>query len=104
MVGDIGENTAQPGLGIDVVEFGCLDQGVGDGGGFAAALRTGEQPIFTADGDAPHAALGGVVVDLQEAVIEIGPKPLDAGQGVADRLSQGRLAGDAAELVRQPHL
>ena len=59
---------------------------------------------MAADRDGPHAAFGRVVVDLQKALLEIGPKPFNAGQGIADRLAQRRLSGDAAELARQPRL
>ena len=36
VVGDLREDPCQPGLGIDVIEFGGFDQGEGDGHGFAA--------------------------------------------------------------------
>jgi hypothetical protein len=38
VIGDATEHIGQPGLGIDAVELGGLDQGVGDGCGFAATL------------------------------------------------------------------
>jgi hypothetical protein len=36
VIGDLGENPCEPGLGINVVELGGFDQGVGNGHGFAA--------------------------------------------------------------------
>jgi len=38
VVRDAVENVGQPGLGIDAVQLGGFNQGVGDGGGFAATL------------------------------------------------------------------
>ena len=36
-VGDVGEDNGEPGLRIDIVELGGLDEGVGDGRGLTAA-------------------------------------------------------------------
>ena len=36
-VGDVGEDICEPGLRIDIVELGGLDEGVGDRRGLAAA-------------------------------------------------------------------
>src|ERR1700691_1156194 len=47
-IGDPGENVGEPRVGIDVVELGGLDQRVHNGGSFGPALRTGEQPRFSA--------------------------------------------------------
>ena len=35
-------------------------------------------------------------------MVEIGPKPLHAGQGIADRRGKGRLARDTGQLNIQP--
>ena len=37
-----GQGVGEPGMGIDGVELGCFDQGVGDGGGLATCLGTDE--------------------------------------------------------------
>ena len=39
VVGDAAEHVGEPGLRIDAVQLGGLDQGVGDGRRLAAALR-----------------------------------------------------------------
>lgn len=52
VVGDAAEDVCQPGLGVNAIEFGGLDQGIGDGRRLAAAF-------------------GDVIVDLEEAVVEI---------------------------------
>ena len=38
MISDLGEDPCEPGLGIDVVELCCFDQGEGDGHGFPATF------------------------------------------------------------------
>ena len=52
----------------------------------------------------PDRAFGGIVVDLEEAVLEIGPQALEPAQRIADRLGQRRLARDPGELVLEPCL
>ena len=37
-VGDLAEDPCEPGLRIDVVQFGGFNQGIGDGHGFAATF------------------------------------------------------------------
>ena len=51
VVGDAFEDLGEPGLRIDVVEPGGLDQGVGDGGGPAAAGRAHEEIVLAAERD-----------------------------------------------------
>ena len=43
MVGDAAENIGQPSLWIDVIEFGRLNERVGNGSGSAAVVRAHEQ-------------------------------------------------------------
>ena len=57
--------------------------------------------VLPADGDTPHGAFGGVVIDLQKTVIEIGPQALDARECIADGFGQGRFAGDPRELAAE---
>ena len=42
--GDAFEDIGEPGLGIDVVQFCCADEGVHDSGPVAAAVGACEQP------------------------------------------------------------
>ena len=104
MVWDAGEGVGEPGLGIDAIELGGFDQGVGDGCGFAAGLRSDEQVVLAAQGDRPHGALGGVVVEFQDAVIEVGAHPCHSGQGIADRTGQRAFARYVGQLGVQPCL
>lgn len=51
LLGDVGDVD----LWIDAVELGDLDDGVERGRAHAAGLRSGEQPVLSAEGDAPAA-------------------------------------------------
>jgi hypothetical protein len=46
VVGDAGEGVGEPGVGIDGVELGRFDQGVGDGGGLAASFGADEEVVL----------------------------------------------------------
>ena len=80
-------------MGIDGVEFGRFDQGVGDGGSLAACLGTDEEIVLPPQGNGAHAAFGGVVIEFQDAVVEVGAQALHAGQGISDgRRERGSIA------------
>ena len=49
-VGDAAEHIGKPGLRIDVVELRCGDEAEHEGGALPAAVRTGEEPRFSAQG------------------------------------------------------
>ena len=102
VVGDAGEDVGEPGLGIDTVELGGFDQGIGDGGRLSAPFGTHEQVVFVPEGDGPHDAFGGVVVELQNAVVEIAAQPLHPRDGVADGAGERGFGGYASELDLQP--
>ena len=56
---------------IEVVPFGTFDERVEPGRAVAGGVVAGEEPVFSADGDRLHRALGGVVVDLQVASLDV---------------------------------
>ena len=45
-ISDLGENPCQPCLGIDAIELGGLNEGIGDGRGLTAPLGADEEKIF----------------------------------------------------------
>jgi hypothetical protein len=53
VIGNPGQHVGEPGLRIDVVELGSLDQREQHGSAFAAAIGTGEQPCLAAEGYQP---------------------------------------------------
>ena len=71
--GDVGQSCqdiGQPGLRVDVVHLGGDDEGIHEGGAFATAGRTGEEPCLAAKGDPAQGALGGVVRQTDAAIVE----------------------------------
>jgi hypothetical protein len=53
VVGDAGQRIGEPSLRVHTIQLGGLDQGVGDGGGAAAGLRSDEQVVLASDGQFP---------------------------------------------------
>ncbi len=53
MVCDAGKDVAEPGLRIDIAQLGGADECVHDSGALPAAIRSAEQPRFTAKGHRP---------------------------------------------------
>jgi hypothetical protein len=53
VVGDAAQNVGEPGLRIDAIQLGAFDQGIGDGGRFAAALGADEEVVFPSEGQFP---------------------------------------------------
>ena len=53
-------------------------------------------------GDGAHAAFSRIVIQLKDAVVEIGTQAFHSGQGVSDGGGQWRFARDCGELHCQP--
>ena len=70
VIGDAAQRVGEPGLRIDVVEFGGADQRVDGRGTLTATVGAGEQPGFAAERDAAQRAFGGVVGQADAAVVE----------------------------------
>ena len=70
MIGQPSKQIREPGLRVDVVELGGLDQRVDGGGTAAAFVGAGEGPVVAPDRDAAQRPLGGVVGHAQAAVVE----------------------------------
>ena len=70
MSGDAAQHIGKPGLGIDVVHFGCHNQTIHECRPLTATIRTGEQPRFTAKGDAAQRPFGRIVRQAYPAVVQ----------------------------------
>lgn len=69
MLGDTREDNGEPSLRIDVVELGGDDEGLTGGSALPAAIRAGEHPALSAQGDVAQGAFGGVVGEAYAAII-----------------------------------
>ena len=67
-VGDVGEDNGEPGLRIDIVELGGLDEGIGDRRGLAAAGRADEEIVLSSDRQGSDGALRGGLSDENGSV------------------------------------
>lgn len=104
MISDAGEDAAKVPLRVESAELGSLDEGEDAGGTLAAFVRAGEEPVLASEGDRADAALGGVVVDLDAAVVEVSAQRRPAGERVADGLGDGALGRDTSEVCLEPSL
>lgn len=77
---------------------------VGDGSCLTACFRTDEEVILPPEGDGAHAAFGGVVVEFQDAMAEVGAQAVHGGQHIADGSREWGFARDRGELHGQPSL
>src|SRR5207248_10140502 len=102
MGGELGEDVGEPGGRIEAVELGGLGQSVDCGGALATVVGTGEQPVLAAKDQGADRPLGGVVVDLEAAVVAIAGELRPAAQPIADGSGELALAGDAPEARLQP--
>lgn len=102
MIGDANEDIGKPGLRIDVVELGGLDQGVDDGGALAAAVGATEQPCLAAERDAAERALGGIVGEADAAIVDEARERVPALEHVEAGLGQIMAARQLADLLGEP--
>jgi hypothetical protein len=70
VIGDARQNVGEPGLGIDVVELGRVNQREYDRGTLAAAVGPREQPRLAAESNPAQLALGRIVAQADAAVLE----------------------------------
>ena len=102
--GNPGQHVGEPGLRVDAVELGGLDQGVDRRRPLAAAVRAGEGPVAPADGHAAQRPLGRVVAQTDPPVAQEPGERLPVVECVGDRLADLRLARDPLLLLPQPGL
>ena len=91
--GDVGEDICEPGLRIDIVELGGLDEGVGDRRGLTAAGRADDEVVLSPDRQGSDGALRGIIIELGDAVVEPGLQLFPPRETIAHRCGKRRLAG-----------
>ena len=100
---DAGEDVGEPGLRIDVVEAGGLDERDHDGGALGAAVGAGEQPCPPAQSQTPQGALGRIA-ETDPAVFDEAGEVAPAFEQVVDRLCDGGRARELGALLAQSFL
>jgi len=72
---------------------------VNGSGALAAGLRAREQPILAAYRHAAHGALGDIVIDLGDAIIEKKAERVPALAAIGERLRHRRLGRQATQGI-----
>ncbi len=88
MVSDAGEDRAEIGFGIDVIQFAGLDEQLDGGGSFAAGVGACEEPFLSAERYPADGTFGSVVVDLNVAVTDIAIESSSAAEGITHGLGE----------------
>ena len=101
---DTGEHIGEPGLRIDVIEPGGLDQRIHHGRPLAAAIGAGEQPRLAPERNAAQLALGRIVGEANPAIIEEAREGAPALEHVVHRLGDVGMAGQPGALAAHPGL
>ena len=102
VIGDAGEHIGEPSLGIDVVEFGGLNQRVHDGGALTATLGAGEEPGLASECDAAQRAFGGVVAKADASIVEEARKGRPALEHVIHGFGDFGMARELGALGSHP--
>ena len=101
-VGDPREHVGEPDERIDIVEPTRGDEGVHHRGAFAATVRTDEQPGFSAPGNGPEGAFGGIVGHTDAAIFKECDKSRPCVEHVIHLLANGVLRREQAALFAHP--
>ena len=94
-----GDDIGDIGLRFDAVEFAGFDDRVDGSGAFTACFGSSEQPVFAADGDGAHRALGDIVVDLGAAVVDVAGERIPSLAAISQRLGHSRFGRQAAQGI-----
>jgi len=103
-LGDAAEHIGEPGLRIDIVELGGADERVHRRGAGAAAVRAGEQPTASSEGDTPERPLGRVIGQADAAVVEEAGEQLPAPEHIVHGLGHRGMARQLPALGLHPVL
>lgn len=89
-------------MGFVAVGFGGGEQAHDRGGPMAGRFGTGEQPVFSAQGDWPDCVLDRVVVDRIMSVLENARQRWPTPQGVVDGVERAAGTEDVFSLRIEP--
>ena len=95
MIGDAGEHVTQTSFQVYTVELGGFDERVYGGGPPATGVGASKEPVLAAQRYAADRTLGGIVVDLDAAIVEVARQGISTVQRIAHG---GGAAGFAGEF------
>ena len=100
MVSDVGEGVSEIVLRVDPVELGCAEERVDRGGGVSPpGLEPANKYFFLPSATTRSAPFGGVVVDLDGAVIEISCERRPTRERVTDCSGHIALGGESLKRL-----
>ena len=99
---DTCEYIRKPGLRINIIEFGRVNERQHHCRALTAAIGAGEQPGLPAKRNSAQLAFGGIVAQADAAVIEEAGKDVDALEHVVESLRHFVVARELAALPLHP--
>src|SRR5262245_25876289 len=96
------EDVGEPGLWIDIVEPGGVDQRVDRGGALSAGVGAREGPVLASRDGRTDLPLGRIVGHAQAAIVEEAGERYPAGEAVGDGFAGLALTGEPGALLTQP--
>ena len=102
IVRQAGKDICEPGLWLDIIEFGGGDQRGNGGPSFGAALGPGEEMVLPTERDGPDGALNRVRVEVDPPVTEEATERSPTGERIADRLREATALRQKRQLPLEP--
>ncbi len=104
IVGQPREHVGEPGLRIDAIELGGLDQRVELRSAMAARVRAGGGPVAAAHRDGTNPPFGSLVLQVDAPIAEEAAEGGLALEHVVDRLRHRSLGRELGAIFSQPRL
>ena len=101
-VDELGQRIGEPGVRVDGIELGGLDQRDDDRTVGTAFVAAGEECVLPVQGDGTDRAFDRVGVDLDAAIVEEAAEVLSVARAVTHGLSTWRAAREAFKLLVEP--
>lgn len=102
MFGDASEDLAEVGFRIQAIELGGADQAVKRRRPLATGIGAREEIVLSSQGDSTQRAFGGVVVDLDSAILAVTCQRVPPRQRVTDGAGNRRFTRGLANRGMQP--
>ena len=91
-------------MGLDPVEFACLDQGRDDGPVLCASIMSRKERVFAVESDGSDGALDGIVVEFDTSVVEEQDQPVPILGDVFQSLTGRGFGRDAGTTLGEPSI
>ena len=103
-INQAGEAIGEPGLGIDIAQFGCFNERGEDGPILGTVIMTREQSILARQSLRAHGTLDDVGVEFDAAIVEDAGEAVPVPEAIADDLGRIRPTRKPRELMLEEDL